>query len=119
MKMAGLERKGQQIATRARVARENAGLSQGQAAKKLGIARSSVTEAEAGHRKISAAELELMARIYGVSISWLACAESDEADPEGDRIELAARELARLKREDLDSVLQLVKSLRSKGKPSS
>jgi transcriptional regulator with XRE-family HTH domain len=113
--MADTETKHRQIAARARIARENAGLSQGQAAKKLGIARSSLTAAEAGNRKISAAGLGQLASIYGVGVAWLACAES-EADPDRDRIELAARELARLKREDLENVLQLVRSIRSKGR---
>jgi transcriptional regulator with XRE-family HTH domain len=103
------------LAARCRTARENAGLSQGQAAKKLGIARSSLTQAEAGNRKISADELVAMAGLYGVSLAWLA--DTDEApEPETDRIELAARELARLKPEDLQSVLQLVRSIRSRGR---
>lgn len=109
-------RKGQQIAARCRTARENAGLSQAQAAKRIGIARSALSEAEAGNRKISATELAEMATIYGVGIAWL----SDEADErstiDDDKIKLAARELARLRREDLDTVLQLVRSIRSKPK---
>lgn len=117
--MTNTDRKAHQIASRCRLARENAGLSQGQAAKKLSIARSSLTEAEAGNRKISAAELAEMARIYGVSVGWLACAEDRAPDPDRDRIELAARELAHLKREDLETVLQLVKSIRSKGRSRS
>lgn len=103
-----------EIASRARVARENTGLSQGQAAKKLSLARSSLTEIELGKRRISATELSQLATLYGVSISWLACAEDETADPDRDRIELAARELARLERDDLESVLRLVRSIRSK-----
>ena len=99
------------IATRSRTARENAGLSQGQAAQKLGIARSSLTEAESGNRKISAPELSRMADIYGVSISWLAGRDAEDHD---DQVELAARELARLDRQDLQTVMQLVKSIRAK-----
>jgi transcriptional regulator with XRE-family HTH domain len=115
--MGNLEKRGQQIATRARIARENSGLSQGQAAKKLGILRPSLTESEAGRRKISAAELTEMASIYGVSVAWLACEDDAAADPDRDRIELAARELAGLKKEDLENVIQLVKSIRaSKGR---
>jgi len=104
------------IASRARLARENAGLSQRQAAVKLGIARSSLTEAEAGNRKISAAELSVMADIYGVGISWLAGRDRDDPDPDRDQIELAARELAGLGREDLQTVIQLVKSIRARSR---
>jgi transcriptional regulator with XRE-family HTH domain len=114
--MTDLEKKGQQIAARARTARENSGLTQGQAAKKLGIPRPSLTESEAGRRKISAAELTEMAALYGVSVSWLACEGAAQSDPDRDRIELAARDLAKLKKEDLESVIQLVKSIGGKGK---
>ncbi len=114
--MTNLEKKAQQIAARARTARENSGLSQGQAARKLGLSRPSLTESEAGRRKISAAELTAMAEIYGVSVSWLACEGAEESDPDRDRIELAARDLAKLKKEDLESVIQLVKSIGRKGR---
>ncbi len=57
-----------------------------------------------------------MAKLYGVGVAWLACEEEEETDVDRDRIELAARELAGLKREDLESVIQLVKSIRSRGR---
>src|SRR5436190_1206887 len=112
--MADLGHEAEQIANRCRTARENAGLTQGQAAKKLGIPRPSLTEAEAGSRKISATELTAMSRIYGVGVAWLACAEETAPDADRDRVELAARELARLTPDDLDSVSRLVRSIRSK-----
>lgn len=102
------------IARRCRTARENAGLSQGQAAKKLSISRTALSEAESGNRRILATELREMSRIYGVGVSWLACEDGESSDPERDRIELAARELAHLRPEDLDNVLLLVKSIRAR-----
>lgn len=114
--MSEIEKKQQQIAVRARVARENAGLSQGQAAKHLTIPRPSLTEVEAGRRKISAGELTVMAKLYGVSLAWLACEDDESDDPDRDRIQLAAREIAGLKEADLANVLQLVRSIRAKGK---
>src|SRR5690242_16607703 len=98
--MSDLEKKNLQIAARARIARENSGLSQGQAAKRLEIPRPSLTEIEAGRRKVSAAELTEMAKMYGVSLAWLACEDDESNDPDRDRIELAAREIAGLKRDD-------------------
>lgn len=109
-----IEKKQKQIAIRIRLARENAGLSQGQAAKQLGVARPTISECEAGRRKIMAAELSAMAKLYGVGISWLACEDEDDADPARDRIALAAREIAGLKEKDLANVLQLVRSIRAK-----
>jgi transcriptional regulator with XRE-family HTH domain len=112
--MVDYEKRQAQIAQRIRAARENAGLSQGQAAKLLGIPRPSVTEAEQGKRKVSAPELAEMARLYRVAVGWLACEEGGETDPTQDQIQLVAREIASLKPDDLDSVLRLVKSIRSK-----
>ena len=106
--------KGMAIAARLRLAREQAGLSQGQVAKLLHLHRPSISEAEAGRRKVSTEELVELARIYGVSVSWLACAESEEESAVQDRIELAARELAKLKPEDLDRLLQLLSALRTR-----
>ncbi len=103
-----------QIAQRIRTARENAGLSQAQAAKLLGIHRPSLTEAEQGRRKVSATELAAMGKLYRVGIGWLACEDGDEAEPSRDQIQLVAREIASLKQDDLDSVLHLVRSIRSK-----
>jgi len=99
------------IAGRLRMAREMAGLTQGQVAKILGLHRPSISEAEAGRRRVSADEFARLAEIYAVSISWLACADSDE--PEDDRLALAARELAKLKQDDLNRLMELLKAIRS------
>src|SRR5260370_41970980 len=96
------------ISTRLRLAREQAGLSQGQVAKMLQLHRPSISEAEAGRRKVSSEELVELARIYGVSVLWLAGTQTEEANEERDRIEFAARELSKLKPEDLDRLLQLL-----------
>lgn len=97
------------IACRLRAAREQAGLSQGQAAKMLGFQRPTISEIEAARRKVSADELSRFAALYKVSVSWLASDEPEIADP---HVELAARELAKLKTEDLDRLMTLVRTLR-------
>lgn len=100
------------IATRLRAAREQAGLSQGQVAKMLGLQRPSISEIEAGRRKVSAEEITRLSEIYKVSVSWLTNEVPEVPDP---AIELAARELAKLKKEDLDTVLNLLRTLRKAG----
>jgi transcriptional regulator with XRE-family HTH domain len=110
------EKKQEQIANRLRSARDNAGLSQGQAAKQLGFQRPTISEIEAGRRRVTAVELSAMAKLYGVGVAWLACENEETADPERDRIELAAREIAGLKEADFNNVLQLVRSIRARGK---
>ena len=97
------------IAQRLRTAREHAGLSQGQVARMLGLNRPAISEMEAGRRKVSAEELSHLAKIYDVSLSWLTRDSPEVPDP---AVELAARELAKLKKNDLDNVLQLLRTLR-------
>ncbi|MHB8523787.1 MAG: helix-turn-helix domain-containing protein [Limisphaerales bacterium] len=100
------------IAARLRAAREQAGLSQGQVAKLLEMQRPTISEIEAGRRKVPAEELSRFAEIYDVSVSWLTNNEPEVPDP---AVELAARELAKLKTKDLDKVLQLLRTLRKAG----
>lgn len=102
----------QAIAGRLRLARENAGLSQGQVAKRLGWHRPTLSEVEAGRRKVSADELASLAKLYDVNTSWVL---GEEAEPEAatDRARLAARQLDRLSKEDLDTLLELIRSLRT------
>ena len=104
------------IAARLRAAREQAGLSQGQAAKQLGWQRPTISEIEAGRRRVATEELSLFANLYGVSTSWLICNEPEVASP---AVELAARELSKLRQEDLDSVLELLRTLRKAAPPKS
>lgn len=114
--MSELDSKKQAIASRLRIARERAGLSQGQVAKLLGLHRPSVSELEAGRRRVSAEELATLSELYGVGVDWLSGVDQKETDAFRDRIELAARELAKLRREDLDAVLDLLKALHKSGK---
>lgn len=101
------------LPSRLRAARERAGLSQGQVAKLLGMQRPTISEIEAGRRRVAADEVSRLADLYSVSVSWLLNDRPETPDP---MVELAARELAKLKKEDLDSVLELLKTLRKQGK---
>jgi transcriptional regulator with XRE-family HTH domain len=101
----------EQIAARLRTAREAAGLSQGQAAKILKFHRPTVSEIEAGRRRVAGEELAQFASLYGVTVEWLATA-SDESDAAEDRILLAARELSKMKDQDLDKLMSLLRMLR-------
>ncbi len=103
------------IATRLRVAREEAGLTQGQVAKMLGLHRPSVSEMEAGRRSVSAEELARLAEVYAVSVSWLACEDVEKVDPITDRLQLVARELSKLKPKDMDRVLRVLRTLSKTG----
>jgi transcriptional regulator with XRE-family HTH domain len=110
----------EEIARRIRAAREDAGLSQGQAAKQLQMHRPTISEIEAGRRRVSAEELKQFAALYRVSSGWLmAEPESDTSDEFGysEEVQVAARELSRMKPEDLTHVLNVLRSIRTKQKP--
>ena len=101
----------QRIADRLRLAREMAGLTQGQVAKCLGWHRPTVSEIEAGRRRVQVEELTTLAGLYGVNIPWIIGEGKSAAI--SDRAMLAARELDKLKDEDLDRLLQLIRALKA------
>ena len=101
------------IAARLREARKLAGLSQGHVARILGLHRPSITEIEAGNRRVSADELSRLAELYDVNPLWLLGEGPDVLDTQDPRLELAARELVKLKPDDLGRLLKLLAALRS------
>lgn len=101
------------IAERLREARKAAGLSQGQVAKLLQMHRPTVSEIEAGNRRVSAEELVKFAETYDVTVSWLLGEMTEQLEMNDPRLQLAARELSKLKPDDLDRLLRLLASMRS------
>ena len=102
-----------QIAERLKEARKLAGLSQGHVARLLGLHRPSVSEMEAANRRVSADELARLAEIYDVSVAWLVGEAPETLDAQDPRLELAARELSKLKSDDLERLLKLLAAMRS------
>ena len=99
------------IANRLKLAREMAGLTQGQVANQLGWHRPTVSEIEAGRRRVPAEELKTLSELYGVNVPWLV-GEGEEGQI-SDRAKLAARQLDKLSDDDLDRLLLLLRSLKS------
>jgi transcriptional regulator with XRE-family HTH domain len=95
---------------RLRIAREQAGLSQGQVAKMMDYHRPTISEIEAGRRRVNTDEISQFSRHYGVTVSWLL----DERQGTDPLVELAARELGKLQKPDLEKILNLLKSLKKK-----
>jgi transcriptional regulator with XRE-family HTH domain len=104
------------LSERLRFAREQAGLSQGQVAKLMELHRPTISEIEAGRRRVTAEEMAEFAGIYEVSISWLSGSEDDGIGD--DRVRLAARELAKLNRTDLDRIMRLLATMRKSKVPN-
>ena len=55
---------------RLRLAREQAGLSQAETARRLGKGQAYVWKSEVGERRVDAVELRAFARVYGVSVMF-------------------------------------------------
>ena len=110
--------KRQIIASRIREARRMAGLSQGQVAKMLGLQRPSITEIESGNRTVAAEELARLAEIFEVNVTWLLGEGAEQLDAQDDRVQLAARELQKLKPKDFNRLLAILASARDQEKKS-
>lgn len=94
------------IAERIKEARQLSGLSQGQAAKLLGMHRPTISEIENGNRKVSATEISQFAEIYEVSINYLMGEGADQMSPSDPKLQLAARELSKLGPDALNSLMR-------------
>jgi transcriptional regulator with XRE-family HTH domain len=100
------------VAQRLRLAREQAGLSQGQVAKLLEMHRPTITEIEAGRRSVTAQEIARFGELYAVDLDWLLGADDGPETFLSAKARLAARELQQLRPKDLDRLLRLIVSLR-------
>ena len=105
------------LAERLKEARKLAGISQGNVARIMGLHRPTISDIEAGNRRVSADELARLAGVYDVSVSWLLGQTPETIDPQDPRLELAARELAKLKPDDLDRLLKLFAAMRGDSTP--
>ena len=94
-------------------ARDQAGLSQAQVAKILECHRPTISQIESGQRVVRPDEIVRLAKIYGVKEAWIIKGDSLMTDPDDPRVELAARQLAKLRKSDLDAILQLIRVMRS------
>jgi transcriptional regulator with XRE-family HTH domain len=106
----------QGLPTLLRQARDRAKVSTVEAARELGVRRPAIWEIEHGKRRCEAQELAKLARLYGVSVSWLLGRASSRA--RDDRADLAAELLAHLSDDALgrlEAAIRIVKERRSPG----
>lgn len=106
----------EKIAARIKGARVMAGLSQAQAADKLNLQRPAISEIEAGKRKVNVEEAIQMAELYRVDLSWLLCQEQNDDTNLPEQVKFAARELNKLKPEEMNKVIDIIKMLPKKKK---
>jgi len=96
------------IAFRLREARRLSGLSQLQVAAILKVHRPAISEMEAGRRKVTAEEIVTLAELYQVEPKWLLGEGEQTLNINDSRLQLAARELQKLKPDDLVRLLNLL-----------
>lgn len=82
----------------------------------MGLHRPAISEIEAGNRSVSGEELAVFASLYEVGVGWLAGEAADKLDPYDDRLQLAFRDLKKLKPEDLEKVLTALAAIRREEK---
>lgn len=104
------------IARRLKEARNLAGLSQTKAATLLDMHRPTITEIEAGNRRVTADELPRFAELYDVSVAWILGEAPDTLDASDPKLELAARELSKLKPEELQRLMRLLAAMKTESK---
>ena len=100
------------IGERLRWAREQAGLTQTQIARMLNCHRPTISQIEGGQRIVRPDEIARFASLYGVQEKWIIHGDSG-LEAKDARVEIAARELAKLRKEDLDAILKVIKVMRS------
>lgn len=101
------------IANRLKEARNLAGLSQTRVAKLLNMHRPTITEIEAGNRRVTADEIPRFAELYDVNVSWILGEAPDTLDASDPKLQLAARELSKLKPEELQRLMRLLAAMKS------
>jgi DNA-binding XRE family transcriptional regulator len=101
----------EKIAGRLKEARVLSGLSQAQAADKLGLQRPAISEIEAGKRKVTAEEIIQFADLYKVDTSWLLVRDAGNENIMSGQFKFAARELEKLSQEDIKKLLDVLRIL--------
>ncbi|AZF28697.1 MULTISPECIES: helix-turn-helix domain-containing protein [Pseudomonas] len=109
---------GNDFGNRLRQAREYVGLSQEEVATALGLSRPSITNIELGARKVEAAELGKLAKLYRRTLDYLLTGV--EPAPNGpEQLAFLARAVKGLSEKDLEEVARfaefLKQSLRNRG----
>lgn len=111
--IAGHEADGQrlEIAQRLREAREYVGLSQEEVARALGVSRPTITNIEAGNRRVEAVELDKLATLFRQSVNFLLSGEEAiGAAPE--QVQFLARAVKGLSPKDMEEVARFASFLK-------
>ncbi|WP_410574267.1 helix-turn-helix domain-containing protein [Amycolatopsis sp. cmx-4-61] len=95
------------LGARLRQSREYLGLSQKFVADRTGIPRSAISDVERGVRKVDSLELKKFALVYTRPVGYF-LDENDDADPGDHTVQVVARRLGGMSRDDLAKVVDYV-----------
>jgi len=96
--------------TRLREARRAADLSQEAVANETGLTRTAISAIEKGTRKVTADELIMFSRLYGISVDILANGPSPEEDPD----QIFVESFADLSEIDKKEIMHMIKFKRAR-----
>jgi hypothetical protein len=74
--------------------------------------RPSISEIEAGNRRVSADELTRLADLYDVKVGWVLGEAPERVATNDPKLQLAARELSKLKPDALDRLMTLIAAMK-------
>lgn len=101
----------EKIGARLKEARILSGLSQENAAIRLGLSRPAISEIESGKRKVSAEEIIQFANLYKVNTSWLLLQDDVLEANMSEQLKFAARELGKMSQDDIQKLIHVLKIL--------
>lgn len=104
------------LGERLREAREYVGLTQDEAARRLGVPRSALSNIEGGQRKVDALELRTLARLYQRPTAWFTGEEAVEQPVLPKEVAHLARAAASLSSQDREQLARFADFLRARAK---
>ena len=101
---------------RFREAREMAGLSAGQAAKHLNLSLPYLLKIEAGELDVADGQIQKLALLYELDLDWLKGEISDSDGTYLGSLQIAPRDLEKIKPGELPKLLQILSAIKNRRK---
>jgi len=102
------------IGNRLKVARNNIGMHQEDAANSMKISRPTLSAIESGKRAVTAEEIKEFAGLYNVKTDWLLFGDVQEDDKHLQRLEAYYRLFMKLKGQEQDEVIKYMEQILNK-----
>lgn len=100
--------------SRFREAREMSGLSAGQAAKYLNLSLTDLLRIETGELDLGIDQIQKLASLYEVDLDWLSGDASNSNITYLGNLQIAPRELEKIKPEELPKLIQILSAIKNR-----